>query len=163
MFPKENGWIIRTYNCQNWQKLKLIYHEFWIADFGKWQKCCRSLWRSPQLFHKYENSQFSYEKDNNFDIFWYDNCRWSTENRITSLLHTMLSKDWDMPYRLAIVPSISLHTMLSKDWDSYFITIRKFFRCCIPCLVSIETVYVHIPFLSYSLHTMLSKDWDHYR
>ena len=117
MFLKENGWNIRTYKCQNWQKLKLIYHEFWIADFGKWQKCCRSLWRSPQLFHKYENSQFSYEKDNNFDIFWYDNCRWSTENRITSLLHTMLSKDWD------------------KVSSLFFGS----FSCCIPCLIRINS------------------------
>ena len=122
MFPKENGWIIRTYNCQNWQKLKLIYHEFWIADFGKWQKCCRSLWRSPQLFHKYENSLFSYEKDNNFDIFWYDNCRWSTENRITSLLHTMLRKDWDAAFSLIVLA----------------------FSGCLPCLVKISRYSVAV-------------------
>ena len=139
MFLKENGCNIRVDNCQNDQKQKRIYHEFWISDFREWQKGCRNLWSFREIFHKYENRLFSYEKGTIFDVFWYDYYRWSSKNRITSLLLTMLIKDWDVlsPFvrtsrmvayhaykglRLFYWPGFfkdfwRLLTMLIKDWD----------------------------------------------
>ena len=68
---------------------------FEFLILGKWQKVCRSLWSFREIFHKYENRLFSYEKGTISDVFWYDYYRWSSKNRITSLLLTMLIKDWD--------------------------------------------------------------------